>query len=147
MLFIPIDQIDIFGNERTKYGTELSLHIDGVTINSILVYGKGKPSSGVKTVGAFKSENKETLVAWIDPVSGSLFDAGGSGEKFFAIAAFLLFMLLFFLAIRAGWLYSGRTFLIPIAIFIAVLAALSVRAMRRWKLMDQKLRAALKNLP
>ncbi|WP_211474928.1 hypothetical protein [Collimonas humicola] len=146
MLFIRIDQIEVFDISRTKYGTEISLHVDGATIRSIWASKSAKPSSGIKTVGAFKNENKESLVAWIDPASGSLIYVGDSIEKFISFAIVPFFVLSYALAFRVGWLISERSFVIAISIFVIFLSIMCLRIVRRSKLIDQKLRTALANL-
>ncbi|RBB37546.1 hypothetical protein DPV79_21360 [Burkholderia reimsis] len=66
---MPIPDLDIYYRCHTRDTTSLSIHVDGVTIYTLDVRGRITPASG-RTVGAFKSDDKRSLVAWIDPVSG-----------------------------------------------------------------------------
>lgn len=52
-----------------KSGTLLSMEFDGVKIYSISLPRVLTPSSGKNTVGLFRSNDKHSLYAWIDPVS------------------------------------------------------------------------------
>lgn len=67
---MPITDLDIYYRCHTRDTTSLSIHVDGVTIYTLDVRGRIKPASGAGTVGAFESDDKRSLVAWIDPVSG-----------------------------------------------------------------------------
>ncbi|KAE8756104.1 hypothetical protein FSO04_30845 [Paraburkholderia madseniana] len=69
---MPIADLDIYYRCHTRDTTSLSIHIDGVTIYTLDVRGLIKPNSRTGTIGAFRSTDKRSLVAWIDPVSGNV---------------------------------------------------------------------------
>lgn len=49
----------------------LSVDIDGTRVYSIYMSRVITPSSGQNAVGMFRSEDRQSLYAWIDPVSGT----------------------------------------------------------------------------
>jgi hypothetical protein len=67
---MPIGSFEIYHRCHTRDTTSLSIHIDGLTIYTLDVRGRVKAASGNDTVGAFRSADKRSLVAWIDPESG-----------------------------------------------------------------------------
>ena len=67
---MPIANLDIYYRCYTRGTTSLSIHIDGLTIYTLEVRGLIKPNSGTGTIGASRTTDKRSLVAWIDPVTG-----------------------------------------------------------------------------
>ncbi|KVR06410.1 hypothetical protein WK09_26370 [Burkholderia ubonensis] len=68
---MPIRDLDIYYRCHTRDTTSLSIHIDGLTIYTLDIRGVLTPESGTDTVGAFSSDDKRSLVAWIDPKTGT----------------------------------------------------------------------------
>ena len=51
--------------------TLFSLDIDGVTVFSKSIFGYPSLKAVQNTVGAFKTQSKDSIIAWIDPSSSS----------------------------------------------------------------------------
>ena len=76
MVISPINQLIVFDKAQIiwRLGNPLlfSLDIDGVKIYSKTIYFPEEINSGENTVGAFKNESKESLIAWLDPVTNKI---------------------------------------------------------------------------
>lgn len=68
----PIHTLRIFDTIRDfRHGTHLSATIDGEAVYSLFVKNVDTISSGTNTVGAFRNNKPDSVLAWIDPVSGA----------------------------------------------------------------------------
>ena len=70
MLFLPIREIEIFDQVPNRIGMSFSLRVDAEAVCGCQIADFERLSSGADTMGAFTDENKQTIVAWIDPVDG-----------------------------------------------------------------------------
>jgi hypothetical protein len=59
----------------------LSLEIDGVRVYSLSLAPIVTPSSGDSTIGMFKSDDPQSIYAWLDPVSKECFIVSGSSPQ------------------------------------------------------------------
>jgi len=59
--------------------TLFSLDIDGVTVFSKSIFGYPSLKAVQNTVGAFKTQSKDSIIAWIDPISGEFFLTADDG--------------------------------------------------------------------
>lgn len=104
MKFRPINKLRVFDVAHVEDGgrklsTLLSLEIDGVRVYSLSLAPIVTPSSGESTIGMFKSDDPQSIYAWLDPVSRECFIVSGSNPK--AILSFT-YMAGLFTALIAG---------------------------------------------
>lgn len=96
---MPIDNFEIYYRAHTRGTTSLSIHIDGLTIYTLDVPGYRKPASGKDTVGAFQNDDKRSLVAWIDPVSGEYITSDRTAYDSLLMIPFLTILAIFVAAV------------------------------------------------
>lgn len=137
LTILPIDDLDVYYCHRMRGYTTLSLHVDGSTVYSLDIRGIVKALSGKDTVGAFKSAQKSTLVAWIDPVSGEFISSDSTAsDALFSIPIFGAVGLFL-----GGLLHSNVWVVAP---FVALLAAAAYRRFLRAEKNNAELEALLR---
>ena len=75
---LPVKELRIFDvahveDQRQKLNTLLSIDIDSVRVYSLQLPHVVKPASGQNTVAMFKTEDRRSICAWLDPVSKDCF--------------------------------------------------------------------------
>jgi hypothetical protein len=126
--------------------TLFSAVIDGEVIYSKALFEVRELHSGRDTVGAFKDDNKASLFAWIDPVSGAfLFTTDdGTFRPYMLVAAFVLILLTLIAMFLARWADPDVGLLVVPAL-LGVLVAFALKKVADRKL-EMALRAALREL-
>jgi hypothetical protein len=86
MQCIPIHKLRVFDvahveDRGRKLKTLLSLEIDSVRVYSLSLARVVTPLSGENTVGMFKSDDPNSIYAWLDPVSKDCFIVSESSPK------------------------------------------------------------------
>ena len=131
MLVSPIEEMTVFdtanSNDRTQR-TLFSLRIDGKTVYSKSIFGSPKLNSGVNTVGAFQNESKESLFAWIDPVSGEFLVTTDQGTfRPHMVLPGVAFTILTALVLFSGVWPSPDMRILAIPVLIGALVAISMK--------------------
>ncbi|OJB25291.1 hypothetical protein BGV54_05905 [Burkholderia ubonensis] len=123
---MPIRDLDIYYRCHTRDTTSLSIHIDGLTIYTLDIRGVLSPESGTDTVGAFSSDDKRSLVAWIDPKTGTFISSDSTFYDSLLGIPVLALMIVCAAALLglAGWVVAA---LLGIAVFLAVRRAVEGR--------------------
>ncbi|AOJ63430.1 hypothetical protein WJ32_13815 [Burkholderia ubonensis] len=123
---MPIRDLDIYYRCHTRDTTSLSIHIDGLTIYTLDIRGVLKPESGTDTIGAFSSDDKRSLVAWIDPKTGTFISSDSTFYDSLVGIPVLAMMIVCVAALLglAGWVIAA---LLGIAVFLAIRRAVEGR--------------------
>jgi hypothetical protein len=144
MKCIPIRQLRVFDVAHVEDGgrklsTLLSLEIDGVRVYSLSLAPIVTPSSGDSTIGMFKSDDPQSIYAWLDPVSKECFIVSGSSPQ--AILS-LAYMAGLFTAAVAGALIHSKFWGTVCGISAAMLCVVaSVRSLMHSRKVSAELHA------
>ena len=144
MQIAAIQEIDVFDVAKLKDRTQrtlFSLRVDGVTVYSKSIFGFPNLNSGANTIGAFQNENKESLFAWIDPVSGEFLVTTDEGTFKMRILLPGTALVVLTLILKFSGIFGNQDMVIlVIPVLLGALAAMFMK-----KRSDQKLELALRS--
>jgi len=144
MQIAAIQEIEVFDvaklNDRNQQ-TLFSLRVDGETVYSKSISGFPILNSGTNTIGAFQNENKESLFAWIDPVSNEFLVTTDAGtvEMRMLLPGIIFVVLTLILKFSGVWENLSMVILV-IPVLLGAMAAIFMK-----KRSDQKLELALRS--
>jgi len=144
MQIAAIQEIEVFDvaklNDRNQQ-TLFSLRVDGETVYSKSISGFPNLNSGTNTIGAFQNENKESLFAWIDPVSNEFLVTTDAGtvEMRMLLPGIIFVVLTLILKFSGVWENLSMVILV-IPVLLGAMAAIFMK-----KRSDQKLELALRS--
>ena len=145
-LIREIKIFDVAALKGRSRRTLFSAIVDGEIIYSKTLFGVCELHSGTDTVGAFKDDNKTSLFAWIDPVSGAFLVTmdDGTFRPYMLVPAFVLILLSLVAMFLAHWTDPGIGFL-AVPALLGALIAVALKKVADRKL-EMALRAALREL-
>lgn len=144
MQIVPIKNILIFdiaksgGRDQRTY---FSLEIDGFNVYSKSVHGFPTLNSGGNTIGAFQNEQRDSLFAWIDPLSGEFFVTTDEGtfKPLMAMPGVIFVLVALIIKFTGVWPDAPlQMFVIPVLLGALVGAVLK-------KVADHKLESILRS--
>jgi hypothetical protein len=148
MQILPIADLTVFDVAILKsrdVRTTFSLNIDGINIYSMSIQGTRTVSSGKNTVGAFRDNKRDSLFAWIDPVSNEFLQTSSFGV--FHPILLLPPLMLIVAGIAKIFIGIPEIFpLVPILIISTLIVALIAVKLKRKgdREIEEQLRSALK---
>jgi hypothetical protein len=139
MLIGPIESLEVLDSCFLRSFTTLSVRVDGVTVSDINLPGLIKPGSG-KTVGAFENAEKSSIIAWIDPVSGTLIS--GKNQIMNMSAITVLFVIAFFV-LQITSSFSIARIISIVALWVFLISFLAFQTFRHNSRLERQLREAI----
>ncbi len=142
----PIINLKVFDLAVVRYRspyTDLGLCIDDTNIYGISVSGEPTISSGENTVGAFRSDDMNSLIAWLDPISNE-FLRRRNIKSYNILASIFLTNFLGLLFVKISKMpYATLLLLLSIILSVMTLLIFSIKEWLENISLEQQLRLTL----